>query len=126
MDVGIGLPKILFHNTLISTVEIAHAFHSMYVFLFRMNETMISQMAKMVKICGRSFGDLTIEELQVTVDNPDRAAPSISSLLSGLSLLLREWTVKILDVTKLQVDGLSLICLLCLNTSFLIRSDIQM
>lgn len=91
-----------------------------------MNETMISQMAKMVKICGRSFGELTIEELQVTVDNPDQAATSISSLLSGLALLLREWTVKILNVTKLEVDGVSLICLLCLNTSFLIRLDVQM
>lgn len=88
-----------------------------------MNEVMILQMAKMVKRCGRP---IIVEELQVTMANPGQAVASVPRLLSGLALLLRVWTVKILDVTKSHADGLSLICLLCLNTSFFIRLVIQM
>ena len=91
-----------------------HVIHmcSSYILYSRMNEVMTLKMAKMARRCGNS---VIIEELQLMLDNP---APAVTS---RLALLLRVWTIRVLDLTKCQIDGPSLICLLCLNSSFSIR-----
>ena len=85
---------------------------SSYILYFRMNEVMTRKMGKMARRYGKS---VIIEELQLMPDNPTQA------VTSRLALLLRVWTIKVLDLTKWQTDGTSLICLLCLNSSFSIR-----
>ncbi|XP_038842953.1 uncharacterized protein LOC120042164 isoform X1 [Salvelinus namaycush] len=87
--------------------------HESKLHKLRLSVGMAVKLSRLVRRTGRGATPLTVPELSLVLKSSQPPERVLSRALSSVATLLRLWRVQCLDLTNFQIQGHSLITLLC-------------